>query len=228
MKESISISVVIAVYNTEKYIAEAIESIFAQNYSNIEIIVVNDGSTDNTLKILEQYSGRIKIISQENKGQSVARNVGIKQAKGTLIGFIDADDLWAENYILNTIKYLSADSVYDYVYGQTKYFRIIDGKKEMTDNLCMKMLIGASLFKKKVFDIVGLFNEEMREGEDLDWFFRLMESHCKGKKIEETMLFYRRHENNISNPKDRKSKSLLNAYREKAKRNKIMQNNYEK
>lgn len=95
MKEVIKISVIVPVYNGEKHIATAIESLLSQTLENIEIIVVNDGSTDATLHVLEPYQtdARIKIISQKNQGVSQARNTGIENARGEYIGFLDADDI---------------------------------------------------------------------------------------------------------------------------------------
>ena len=95
------ISIVVPVYNVEEYLSRCLDSIINQTYKNIEIICVNDGSTDNSLKILTTYSEldyRIKIISQENQGLSEARNIGIKNSSGEYIGFIDSDDSIDEKY----------------------------------------------------------------------------------------------------------------------------------
>lgn len=88
------ISVVIPTYNRAHYVCEAIDSVLAQTYKNIEIIAVDDGSTDNTKDIIQQYSSRIKYIYQNNAGPSAARNNGIKQSNGDLIAFLDSDDIW--------------------------------------------------------------------------------------------------------------------------------------
>lgn len=93
--EDIDISVIIPVFNAEKYISNCLESIINQSFKNLEIICINDGSTDGTLNILEEYSkndNRIKVISKENEGQGIARNIGISQANGKYISFVDADD----------------------------------------------------------------------------------------------------------------------------------------
>jgi glycosyltransferase involved in cell wall biosynthesis len=102
MREDIKISVVIPVYGVEKYIRQCLESIINQTYKNLEIIVVNDGTKDNSMKIVEEYLSdeRIKIINQENSGVSTARNKGIEEARGEYIAIIDSDD-WIE---LNTFK----------------------------------------------------------------------------------------------------------------------------
>ena len=96
------ISLVVPVYNCEKYVGECIESILSQDYSNIELILVNDGSKDNSKNVIEDYSKkdkRIKIINQENSGVSSARNNGMKISKGKYIGFIDADDYVEKDYV---------------------------------------------------------------------------------------------------------------------------------
>ena len=89
------ISIIVPVYNVEKYISKCIESLINQTYNNIEIIIINDGSVDKTKTICEQFAhkdGRIILINTENKGVSHARNIGIKKAKGDYIGFVDSDD----------------------------------------------------------------------------------------------------------------------------------------
>ena len=97
------ISVIINVYNGEKFIAKCLESIINQTYKNLEILIINDGSTDNTLKICEEYKdSRIRIINQENMGLSLARNVGIDNAKGEYLYFVDSDDFVE----LDVIEYL--------------------------------------------------------------------------------------------------------------------------
>lgn len=102
----IKISIIIPVYNTEKYLKECIESTLNQSLKDIEIICINDGSTDNSLKILEnyrKYDSRIKIINQKNKGVSEARNNGMKIARGKYIHFLDSDDFYSDNKALEIL-----------------------------------------------------------------------------------------------------------------------------
>lgn len=89
------VSIIIPIYNTEKYIKDCLDSVVNQTLDDIEIICINDGSTDNSLKLINDYAKRdkrIKVINQENKGQGTARNIGIKESKGEYIGFVDFDD----------------------------------------------------------------------------------------------------------------------------------------
>ena len=101
------ISVIVPVYNTEKFLPTCLESIINQTYQNLEIIIINDGSTDSSLTLCEQYQKqdkRIKIINKKNEGQAIARNTGIKEATGNYIHFIDSDDFISLNYYENMLK----------------------------------------------------------------------------------------------------------------------------
>lgn len=95
--ENQKVSVIIPTYNLARYINETVDSVLGQTYKNYEIIIVDDGSTDNTKEALSEYGGKITYIFQENQGVSAARNKGIKEAKGEYIAFLDADDLWLKD-----------------------------------------------------------------------------------------------------------------------------------
>lgn len=97
---SVEISVIIPAYNSGKYISKCLDSIFSQSFTAYEVIVINDGSTDNTLKVLEQYSEKIVLINQKNSGVSSARNAGLAKATGNFIAFIDSDDVWHRDKLL--------------------------------------------------------------------------------------------------------------------------------
>lgn len=106
------ISVIVPVYNVEKYLEECLDSIQNQTFSNIEIILVNDGSSDNSKEICKKYceqDNRFKLINQTNQGQSVARNTGVAASKGEFIAFVDSDDIILSNYLETLMQYLAAD-----------------------------------------------------------------------------------------------------------------------
>lgn len=106
------ISIIVPVYNVEKYLEECLESIRHQTYTDIEVILVNDGSTDGSREICEQYckkDSRFKLINQENQGQSVARNRGVAESTGQLIMFVDSDDVVKENIVEVLLSYMKAD-----------------------------------------------------------------------------------------------------------------------
>ena len=124
------VSIIIPVFNSEKYIENCIKSILGQDYKNVEIIIINDGSTDNSVKIIKQInSDKIKLINQKNNGPSSARNNGIKNASGEWIMFLDSDDMLADNAISNLIeKSINTDHVISgwkaFFKNYTKYFRL--------------------------------------------------------------------------------------------------------
>ena len=123
------VSVIVPIYNVEKYLNKCIESIINQTYKNLEIILIDDGSTDKSGKICDRFAkkdNRIKVIHQKNAGVSSARNTGIDSADGLWIAFIDSDDWVEENYIKNLIENTSKDV--DVV--QCGYYRIVEEKKE--------------------------------------------------------------------------------------------------
>jgi glycosyltransferase involved in cell wall biosynthesis len=104
------VTVIIPTYNNAIYLSDAVESILSQTFSDIEIIVVNDGSTDDTLDILKNYEGKIRLINQENKGVSAARNIGIDLSQSEFIAFLDADDISVNNRIEKQVDYLHKHS----------------------------------------------------------------------------------------------------------------------
>lgn len=119
--ENIKISVIIPVYNVEKYIGQCLDSIVNQTYKNLEIIIVNDGSNDNSLEIINRYSQndrRIKIINLENKGVSFARNIGIKNSEGNYISFVDSDDYLNLNTYEKLVKNLDGEDLIIFNYGR--------------------------------------------------------------------------------------------------------------
>ncbi|MDR1327629.1 MAG: glycosyltransferase [Heliobacteriaceae bacterium] len=126
------VSVIVPVYNSELYLEKTLESLINQTLKDIEIICINDGSTDGSDKILEQYADRITVINQENSGQGAARNTGIEAAKGEFIAFMDADD-WAESDFYE--KLYNASACADIVCGNTVYY---ENNKYVKNNFISK------------------------------------------------------------------------------------------
>lgn len=219
------LSIIIPAYNAEKYIVATIESLFRQNYSPMEIIVVNDGSTDGTLSVLEKFGDKITVITQENKRQAAARNNGLRHAKGEIIGLIDADDVWPDDHVSLLLPYLSSDSEYDVARGRTQFFKEENGVFEnIKEPLFFEAVGGASLYKKSLFEKVGLFDETMKYGEDFDWEIRRKESGSVEKRIIEVTLLYRRHESNETNSSESIKIGQMSALKRKMERAKSLLN----
>jgi len=131
------VSVIIPAYNSEKYISDTIDSVLNQTYKNLEIIVVDDGSTDNTEKVVKEKLSNFsnfKFLKQCNLGSAEARNLGIRNSNGNYIAFLDADDLWLPQKIEKQIKFFLNNPDYGLVFTRRKiitpYGKIIEDKKK--------------------------------------------------------------------------------------------------
>jgi glycosyltransferase involved in cell wall biosynthesis len=175
------ITIIIPVYNSAQYIEKCINTVCNQTYSNIEIIVVDDGSNSDTKKKLKELSSKIDVlIHQENKGQSTARNVGIENAKGDFIIFVDSDDYvevdFCEKLIQNYKENTSVVTCYSNIIINgitTDVFTPIGGniKKAIKNNIAL----GTSLFVKQELISIGGYDESMRKGfEDWEMLIRLL------------------------------------------------------
>lgn len=197
------ISVVIPVYNGEKYLAAAVESVFAQTYSPVEVIVVDDGSTDRTADVARSFSG-VVYIHQANQGNSVARNMGLDRCSGAYLSLLDADDYWPKTKCDTQMKYLREHPREGCVIGRMRNF-LADGIEKpewmpdamMNDN-GVALSLGAMLAHRWVFERVGNFNTQYWHGNDLDWFIRLKEVHIPMGIMSEVFLHRRIHECNES------------------------------
>ena len=188
MKNDIFYSVIIPLYNKEKSIRNTIESVLSQTFPCYELIIVNDGSTDNSLQIIQSIKDkRIKITTKENEGVSSARNVGIRMAKGKYIAFLDADDIWVPEYLdkmnklIEDFKEASFFSCQFYIdNGADVTIRnAIHNKRGYVEDFFKAYYSAPVVWSSSVivniecFNEVGFFNSKYTRGEDLDMWFRL-------------------------------------------------------
>jgi glycosyltransferase involved in cell wall biosynthesis len=208
------ISVVIPVFNGEKYLGEAIESIRQQGYVPLEVIIVDDGSTDGTARLVKHLGTDIQYIYQDNKGTAAARNTGLRAVKGDIIAFLDADDLWPDDKFALQIPRLKDDPELDIVLGRIQYVCLPGAEEpkhrfEEPDYTLTNVHLGSGLFRKTIFDEVGYFDEEMRFNEDMDWFFRALEQDVSMVIIKEVTLIYRLHQDNLTRGRGNKHQGLF-------------------
>ena len=199
------ISVMMPTYNNAKYIKQAIESIYAQNYDNIEIIVVDDGSTDNTKEIVQQYKD-IKYFYIEHKGIPFARNTALEKSTGEYIAFLDSDDYWLPNKLNTQIQYFKDHPDCEIVFTKYENFfenedvkknkiAIFEKTSEKNNNSCLE----TSVVKKRVFDKCGKYNESLEFGEDTEYEYRISKNNINIKHIINKIFYMRRlHGKNIS------------------------------
>ena len=217
------VSIIIPVYNIEKYIEECVKSVLAQSYKNFQVILVDDGSKDNSSIICDKLSeldDRIQVIHKNNGGLSSARNAGIKVAKGDYIAFIDGDDYWDdEEFLQDAVKYI-VDSNADFInYGLKKYYENedimqegkyifdrnsidINDKKKTLDYLISNNLYISSactkLVKRQIIQDNNLIFREGIFSEDIDWSVRLLVCSKRIDVINKTPYVYRYRTNSIS------------------------------
>jgi hypothetical protein len=196
------VSVIVPVFNGERFIRAAIENILSQDYPSLEIIVINDGSTDETGEMIRELPPGIRCLDQENLGPAAARNRGINEAMGEYIAFLDVDDLWPKGNLHTLVKELLQDRGVDVVQGhaQMAHFNPVANAYEYLGNPAESFpyYIGAALYRRAVFTRVGLFDQTLRFAEDTDWFTRAREKDANIKRLDEVTLLVRRHGSNMT------------------------------
>lgn len=201
------ISVIIPCYNQEKYIAECLDSALEQTFSDYEIIIVNDGSTDKSLEIINEYykkyPHKIKIVNQENRGPSAARNAGIREARGAYIFPFDGDDKISSDCLQSLYdarQRTGADVIFSNVvlFGQISGVFLLKNptKYNMVFSNCV---VCSALFKKKDWQQFGGYDENMRKGlEDWELWLNFVEAGKKFYKVKKQLLFYRIEDNAVT------------------------------
>ncbi len=215
------ISVIIPCYNREGFIGEAIQSVLNQRCHPVEVVVVDDGSTDHSKKIIEQFGNPVRYVFQENRGPSSARNTGLRHVNGEFVGFLDADDLWPENRLVEDLAVMNRDPDLGFVIGCTRQV-CCRGRKNgdiHKEETIFNLLIGAALYRSSAFTTVGNFTETMKFCEDLDWFLRAREHGIPFRVLEKISLIYRVHENNMSNDRKQVGSYILRAFKRSLDRN---------
>lgn len=207
-----TVSTIIPAFNCEKYIKETVESVFSQTHKDIELIVVDDCSTDDTGKILKAFGPRVICVRQEkNAGPTIARNRGIEMAKGKYVAFLDHDDIWAPTKLEKQIGLLEGDPDVALVYSDSFSLNASDSKTGtlfravrpergfVFESLLFNHFIATSsvVIRKKVFDEIGKFNERYFISQDFDLYLRIAERH-KIDFVDEPLFKYRAHPGGLS------------------------------
>jgi glycosyltransferase involved in cell wall biosynthesis len=214
------VSVVISCYNYGRYLNEAIESVLASTLQDIEIIVVNDGSTDPyTIEVLTTLEKpRTRVIHQTNKGASAARNHGIHHAKSKYIFTLDADDKIAPTMLEKCVAVLESKPQIGFVgswakrFGNTSFIWKFP-PYHFYRLLFRNMISSGAMFRKKAWEQVGGFNEKMRYAEDWDFWIALSKKGWRGHVIPEPLWHYRSHANSKSKDPRRNRLAVLRQLR---------------
>jgi glycosyltransferase involved in cell wall biosynthesis len=182
------VSVIIPTYNSAQFIVEALQSVFDQTFKDYEIIIVNDGSTDHTQRLISKYINRVKYIYQENAGPAKAKNRGIMNSSGIYVAFLDADDVWLPTKLEKQVSVFHRNPVLGMVFTENScfdekrgiYMRSI-GKRDrlMKGDIARNIFLhsGVStptvMVRKEIFNEIGLFEEELYMGEDDNMWVRI-------------------------------------------------------
>lgn len=202
--EPLRVSVIIPVFNGERFLAEALRSVLDQTLPPDEIIVVDDGSTDGTAQVIAAVSAGstvpIKAVYQENQGPAAARNRGLSLAQGELLAFQDADDLWSVNKLALQgallQRYPQAQAVVGY--SQLAFTDSGGGSTTYPGRPGPLLVLQEGLFRRTLFELVGPFDPRLRLAEDIEWFLHLLEQPVELLIHSDIVLTYRRHGANLT------------------------------
>ena len=173
-------------YNAAPYLAETLASVYAQTYRDFEVLLIDDGSTDDTLTVARGFESRARIFTQSNKGPSAARNLGFQQAQGEYLAWLDSDDLWHPDLLKTQVSYLDVHSAIGLVYAESWAFiqlgthRVIVDKVGYTLNPDLKLLLygdciptNTILLRRSCYEQLGGLNESLARAEDYEYLMRI-------------------------------------------------------
>ncbi|HXQ69952.1 MAG TPA: glycosyltransferase family A protein [Pyrinomonadaceae bacterium] len=203
MIEQPPVSVIIPVYNGARFLRAALESVFAQTYRPFEVIVVDDGSVDDS-GIIAQSFPEVRYIQQANQGVAAARNNGIEAARGDFYAFLDQDDLWKPEKLKLQIDYLQSHPETGYTLTQQQFFLEPGAtlppwfRKELLSAVHTGWVLGTLVVRRTTFEKVGNFATGYSAANDSDWFFRAKAAEIPMAVVPELLLLKRIHEANDS------------------------------
>jgi glycosyltransferase involved in cell wall biosynthesis len=198
------VSVVIPVYNGGRYLADAIDSVLSQRPGPLEIIAVDDGSTDDSSDVLRRYGHAVRYVGQPNAGPNAARNAGIGLAQGRFLAFLDQDDLWLPHKLEDQLAALDDDTGPDVVFGHVEQFVSPDVAASSTLAMNSPLRDGGPgyipstmLARRSSFMRVGLLDQSLRVGELIDWMSRAQQFGIKMDMLPAVVVRRRLHSTNL-------------------------------
>ena len=229
-----AVSVIVTAYNVAPYIAETLDSVFAQTFTDFEVLVVNDGSPDSDAleAALAPYMTRIRYLRQENRGVSAARNHGIREARAPIVAMLDGDDTWGPEYLRLVAGALLADETLALAYSNARFF----GEGPLVGHECMALspvegevtfervvsmacsVIGFVCARKDALIQAGLYDESMVRSEDFDLWVRVLKQGGRATYRREVLAGYRRRMGSMSADSVTMHRSAVAAYDKLARR----------
>jgi glycosyltransferase involved in cell wall biosynthesis len=195
----------VPVFNGERYLGEALDSIFAQNYEPLEVVVVNDGSTDGTARVLAKYSYRLVCLEQDNKGPAACRNFGVSASRGEFVAFLDQDDLWHREKLSRQIARFEARPELELSIAHAQMFWVSELRGEAAQlrdqarlNAVPGYTTGALLARRTSFIGVGYFDPSLWFGDSTEWFLRAADRGTVMELLPDVLLYHRMHAANLT------------------------------
>jgi len=199
------VSCIVPVFNGERYLGEALDSILAQTYCPLEVAVVDDGSTDGTAAVVASYGDRVSYLRQPNAGPAAARNRGLGAARGELIAFLDADDLWHPEKLARQMARFEARPELEFCVAHVQNFwvpELRDEGERFRNHRRGQPLPGyccdALVARRVLFEKVGLFDPGLPHADYTDWFVRAAEHGAISELLPEVLVYRRLHQTNLS------------------------------
>jgi glycosyltransferase involved in cell wall biosynthesis len=214
-QQAADVSVVIPCFNGAPFVSEAIASVLAQSTPPGEIVVVDDGSTDDSAREIARFTGRVRLHRQSNQGVAAARNAGIGLTSGAVLAFLDADDLWPADSLRARLEHMAKTGA-PIVAGRVVQQRVTAEKQggELLDPGMVGRLAGALLVRREVFDRVGVFNEGLRSAETIDWVARADHAGQSWSAVDALVMVRRIHgANMMASPAGQQDRDRLAALR---------------
>jgi glycosyltransferase involved in cell wall biosynthesis len=211
------VSVVMPAFDEEAFIAEALESVVAQAYEPVEVIVVDDGSEDRTAEIADGYGARV--LRQPRRGVAAARNAGLEAARGDYWTILDADDVLPPDALAHYVAHLEGHPELGLVFGLTEAFVTPAESRPphfspAWDRGPYAWHSGAMMARREVLEAVGPFDETRRLGEDMDWFARAREAGVRSGSTEQLVLLHRVHARNSTSDTRANQAAMLSVLRQ--------------
>lgn len=199
------ISCIVIVYNGERFIAAAVDSVRAQSWRPIEVIVADDGSTDRTAEIVAGYGDEVRFVTQETAGPPSTRNLGLGAATGEYVAFLDGDDLWHEEKLERQMARLEAEPGLDACVTHAQHFwmpEMAEEEAKLRDqprgHVVPGYIASTLLAPRALFDRVGGFDTKLWFGDGADWFMRAAEKGVVVALLDDILLYHRMHEGNLT------------------------------
>jgi glycosyltransferase involved in cell wall biosynthesis len=215
------VSVIIPAYQAERYLDKALDSVLAQDYEPVEVIVVDDGSTDRTAEVAARRP--VRLLRRPHRGIAAARNAGLQAATGEFVGILDADDLWPADRLSRQVGHLLAHPELSLVMGLTEIFLTPGANRPDLQELDSGRPVpghpSTMLARREAFAIVGGFDESIAISNDVDWQARAKDAGLAGETLPHVFLRYRMHETNTTRERsDRINREMLRLVRDSVQR----------